>query len=110
MDDRDELETAIASEKQKQRRQVEQNAKRKNLDEDDDDEEYGDEYETADQAQGMDDFAETLEAAVEALYTSQGRSIADVLDYHLTKMGKSLNIISKQNARILAQMQDNGIM
>ena len=39
---------------------------------------------------------ECAENAVEALYSSSGRSVTDVLDYHLNKMCKILLTIQKQ--------------
>jgi len=41
------------------------------------------------------DTALAAEAISEALYTSSGRSVADVLDYHLNKMCKVLIQIEK---------------
>jgi hypothetical protein len=44
---------------------------------------------------------ECAENAVEALYSSSGRSVTDVLDYHLNKMCKILLTIQKQQRESL---------
>lgn len=121
MDERDVdlgLEDAINAEKQRRKnehRSISQQKRRGGTQdeggedevENDDDDEVGG-YEPQG---GVDEVVEIGEALVEALYSSSGRNITDVLDYHLSKISKSLISIQKQNARILQiQMSNNPMM
>mgnify|MGYP001441147175 CR=1 FL=1 len=97
----DSLDDAIADEKMKQtRRKKTPNEFEEDEEEDHEDMKYQDE--TNDSAT-MDDLLESMDSMVECFYSAQGRSVADILDFHLSRINQTLSKLQKQQIRIATQ-------
>lgn len=83
----DALKQTIAEEKKRQKKRMDDEIDEIELEADEDDEDNDDEN----------DF-EIMESISDALYSSNGKTIADVVDGHLSKMCKILLVMQKQQA------------
>ena len=84
----------------KKRSRTQNRARQQEEFDDDESEECRDDDGSADDG-FMEGLSETLDSISEAMYTASGRSIADLVDYHLKKINNSLVNLNKTHAQLV---------